>query len=764
MRVLFIEKTADGLLDLAVRAKAMEHDVRYSLVQYHQHTAPVGRGLVTREPDWRSGARWADLVVVGGNDYADREFDALRQSGRLVVGSSVEAESWESDRAKGMAVLRAAGIPVAPYRTFNSYDDAIAYVKKHDRPFASKPSGRCDDKGMSYVAKSPEDLVYMLERWKRSGKRTGEEFILQEKISGVEFAVGAWFGPAGFVEEWEENFEHKKLFPGDLGPNCYSADTEVLTKTGWKFWPAVVADDEIATLVDGMMTFEKPTQLVAAPFEGEMIEWASNRINLLVTPGHQMHVIDRSEARRHHLDFQFMPAHEVALNRIEKKYAVLRTSGWLGTLDNTPTPEMARMIGMFLADGYVKDRSIMFGNCPPHKQEAIREAALAIGLVAHLYGRDLYINSRSLANMCRDFPTATEKRAPPEIMSAPPDVIAAFLDGLALDATSRPGNRIYTTASRGLADDIQIMAARIGGCGIIRERDRRDDPDRLINGYVIHGSLSWDVGISFQSLAWLRPQYCRRVPYNGMVYCATVSSHVLFVRRNGKPCWNGQTGELGTVSRWVKKSKLAAQVLRPLETMLHRAGFIGCVDVSVIIDEDGTPFPLEFTTRCGWPALNLECAAWDCDFVKFLHDLAAGDPPSRVHRLDELVVGVVLALPDFPYSHATRKEVVGVPMYGLSDRLISHLHPCQMMLGEAPQHAGNNTIKTSPMLVSAGDYVAIVTGCGNSVTAARRAAYSHVKQLSMPSGMFYRNDIGARLMRDVPELQRHGYALGLELK
>jgi hypothetical protein len=32
----------------------------------------------------------------------------------------------------------------------------------------------------------------------------------------------------------------------------------------------------------------------------------------------------------------------------------------------------------------------------------------------------------------------------------------------------------------------------------------------------------------------------------------------------------------------------------------------------------------------------------------------------------------------------------------------------------------------------------------------------------MPSGMFYRNDIGARLMKDAPELQKHGYASGLE--
>ena len=217
-RVLFVERTADGLLDLAVRAKALKHEVKYCLSTYSQWTAPVGRGLVDRSNDWRADVRWADLIVVGGNDYCQRELDQVRANGKLVVGSSVEAESWESDRAKGMAIFRACGIPVPPYRAFTDYDAAIAYVKKQDRPFVSKPSGRCDDKSLSYVSKHPADLVYMLDRWKRNGKRIGEEFILQEKIDGVEFAVGAWFGPGGFVTEWEETFKHKKLMAGDLGP------------------------------------------------------------------------------------------------------------------------------------------------------------------------------------------------------------------------------------------------------------------------------------------------------------------------------------------------------------------------------------------------------------------------------------------------------------------------------------------------------------------------------------------------------------------
>lgn len=219
------------------------------------------------------------------------------------------------------------------------------------------------------------------------------------------------------------------------------------------------------------------------------------------------------------------------------------------------------------------------------------------------------------------------------------------------------------------------------------------------------------------------------------------------------------TGEMGTVSRWTKKSKLAQVVLKPLEKFLERTGFVGCIDVSVIVDEDGTPWPLEFTSRGGWPALNLETSAFDVDFVEFLHGLASGNPPKVAHKLDEIVCGVVIALPDFPYSHVTRKEVVGVPMYGLSRRNANHVHFAQVMLGEAPQ-LREGGIATAPMHVSAGDYVAVVTGMGATVTAARKQAFSHVKQISMPSGAFYRNDIGARLKTDLGKLQVHGFATG----
>jgi phosphoribosylamine--glycine ligase len=137
----------------------------------------------------------------------------------LIIGGNEESAAWEIERSLGMKIFEKADIPVLPYREFRDYDSAIAYVKRKDEPFASKPCGKCDDKALSYVAKSPEDLVYRLSAWKAKHGRPPNPFILQDKVDGIEFAVGAWYGPEGFTEGWEENWEHKKLMAGDLGPN-----------------------------------------------------------------------------------------------------------------------------------------------------------------------------------------------------------------------------------------------------------------------------------------------------------------------------------------------------------------------------------------------------------------------------------------------------------------------------------------------------------------------------------------------------------------
>jgi len=64
-----------------------------------------------------------------------------------------------------------------------------------------------------------------------------------------------------------------------------------------------------------------------------------------------------------------------------------------------------------------------------------------------------------------------------------------------------------------------------------------------------------------------------------------------------------------------------------------------------------------------------------------------------------------------------------------------------------------------PHYVTAGDYVLVVTGCGETITGARRSAYAAAKKIKMPGNPFYRTDIGAgRVIEGLPKIQKHGYA------
>lgn len=430
MKILIVEPHADGLLDLALRAAAHGHQCRYFLRDYDQHRCPVGRGLVERVPDWRASTRWADLVILGSLGYAQAEFDRMKADGVQIIGAPGEAAAWELDRMVGMQVFRKAGIPVPPYRQCRTLDEAIAYAKSRDEGMAAKPCGDVTDKSLSFVGKTGKEMIWRLGRWKREHKQFPQGIILQDRIEGIEFAVGGWIGPGGFAEGWEENAEEKRLFAGNLGPNC---------------------------------------------------------------------------------------------------------------------------------------------------------------------------------------------------------------------------------------------------------------------------------------------------------------------------------GEAGTVMRLQRSSKLADKVLKPLEDRLVSLGYTGNIDVNCIVDDDGNPWPLEFTVRFGYPAINIELALHDGDPIEFLAGLAAGKPP-RSRRLNEVAVGVVMALPPYPFGHEKSDEVVGVPVWGITAGIEDALHPVMMQIAE---------IEGTPTPATAGSYVLVATGTGSSVTAARDGAYRVLNRLTVPASPFYRVDIGQRLRSQIDKLNEHGYATGL---
>ena len=218
------------------------------------------------------------------------------------------------------------------------------------------------------------------------------------------------------------------------------------------------------------------------------------------------------------------------------------------------------------------------------------------------------------------------------------------------------------------------------------------------------------------------------------------------------------TGEQGTALKYVKNSALADLVLKPLELILHALGYIGYVDVAVIIDENGCPRPLEFTCRPGWPLFQIQQAVHKGDPVQWMLDLCNG--VDSFTPSTEIAVGVVVAIPDYPYTRLTKKEVSGIPIYGFTpeNKYFNNIHPCELMWGKAPCLEGDKIIDKE-MFVTAGDYCVVCTGTSNTVSDASKRAYKAIDSISIPNSPMWRTDIGKRLEKQLPKLQEMGFAM-----
>ena len=216
MKLLIIDCSGVSL-DFALRCKAYGHTVRtYIRNNKDGSRSRIGDGgLIERVSDWEAHMNWADLIFCTDNVFYIHQLERYRDKGFPILGPSVDTNRWEQDRQHGAAIFEKAGISVIPSTEFKSYDEAIAFVIKNNKRYVSKPLGD-GDKALSYVSKSPADMVFMLQKWKKSNAYKGS-FILQEFHGGIEIAVGGWFGRGGFSKHFCINHEFKKLLAGDLG-------------------------------------------------------------------------------------------------------------------------------------------------------------------------------------------------------------------------------------------------------------------------------------------------------------------------------------------------------------------------------------------------------------------------------------------------------------------------------------------------------------------------------------------------------------------
>src|SRR3989344_3927067 len=205
--------------DLAWQLTKEGHEVKAHIKD--KHDADVYNGFIEKIDDWEAHKDLADIIVFDDVEFGEIA-DKLRKNGKLVIGGSKYTDELEMDRDFGQGEMKKCGINTLPQWQFSNYDEAVEFIEKNPERYVFKPSGNTPSagKGLLFIGQEEDgkDLLELLRQNRTVWTKKVPVFQLQKYVSGVEVAVGAFFNGKDFILPININFEHKRVFPGDIGP------------------------------------------------------------------------------------------------------------------------------------------------------------------------------------------------------------------------------------------------------------------------------------------------------------------------------------------------------------------------------------------------------------------------------------------------------------------------------------------------------------------------------------------------------------------
>jgi phosphoribosylamine--glycine ligase len=162
-----------------------------------------------------------DLTIVGPEDPLVRGIvDAFELQGLRIFGPSRDAAQLEGSKIFAKDLMRNAGVPTAPYRTFHSADSAERYLtEREELPAVVKADGLAAGKGV-IVCKSRADAIDAVNRVmrKREFGAAGDQIVIEDKLDGPEVSILA-ITDGRTIVTLESAQDHKAAFDNDEGPN-----------------------------------------------------------------------------------------------------------------------------------------------------------------------------------------------------------------------------------------------------------------------------------------------------------------------------------------------------------------------------------------------------------------------------------------------------------------------------------------------------------------------------------------------------------------
>jgi hypothetical protein len=284
-----------------------------------------------------------------------------------------------------------------------------------------------------------------------------------------------------------------------------------------------------------------------------MLEWATAAVNICVTADHWVPWVDDHDEKR---AVRWAQAKQLAQRR-GSHHCVLVTGQWRApAFDPQATYgplgwdalTFCEFMGWYLSEGSC-DGTYRVNVAQQERHLKLEQSLDATGLTWRRAATSYRISHRGLVAYLSQFGKAKEKFVPDEIKQFPSWLIRRFIDSYTLGdgnrrvrANGAEEHTVYTTSAR-MKNDMQELALKAGWHSSVRGmKPQRSYIQEASGVRAIRGTGGYNITFKKRaSEARLLPNKLRRFHYEGMVYCVRVPFHTLYVRRNGKPSWNGNT-------------------------------------------------------------------------------------------------------------------------------------------------------------------------------------------------------------------------------
>ena len=181
-----------------------------------------------------------DFVIIGPEaPLAEGVSDILKREGILTFGPSKASSQLETSKKFTKEICDASGAPTAHYKSFDSLEPALTYVKTKGAPLVVKADGLAAGKGVIIATDVEMAISAVHEIFSGSFGNAGASVVIEEFMEGEEASLfvlvdGETILPIGTAQD------HKRVGDGDTGLNtggmgAYSPapilNEEVLEKT-----------------------------------------------------------------------------------------------------------------------------------------------------------------------------------------------------------------------------------------------------------------------------------------------------------------------------------------------------------------------------------------------------------------------------------------------------------------------------------------------------------------------------------------------------